>query len=270
MTQLDFWHQNDGIVRVFRVTFFSSIFQYFFSFQKRFNSKNTICLIPQNIKNGFCVTKIFWEIGRSKHFQNTIHAIWRCGQKFSLTRKACVLSTLLWLHWSLYICICNLIYNDDHHDNPIFLTLITPHFVSITDCLAMDVMYIPPMILGRTYDVSQANVGSEIFPLHTVQTKTVIVPQYSTTLTSRIIKSDKDIQDVLSVSGSLSLKLQMGLIKLKGSGSYMKATSKNKNSVEMLIKITYKTVPYIDRAKMIKVEWKPWTMTERYTGSVLD
>ena len=87
--------------------------------------------------------------------------------------------------------------------------------------------------------MSQSNVGVAIFPR---DAPTKDIQMESTRVVSRIVRSSKDIRDVLDVSGQLSLKMGMGILNVKGSGSYVKSTSSNEKTVQIIIKVIYKTV----------------------------
>jgi hypothetical protein len=59
-----------------------------------------------------------------------------------------------------------------------------------------------------------------------------------------MIKSQKDISDVLDVSGELSVKVMAGLVDVQGKGSYLKSSVTSGNTVEVLAQIYYRTVRF--------------------------
>jgi hypothetical protein len=48
--------------------------------------------------------------------------------------------------------------------------------------------------------------------------------------------------DVLDVSGELSLQVMAGVVNVEGKGAYLKTTSENENSVEVLAQTSFTTV----------------------------
>jgi hypothetical protein len=48
--------------------------------------------------------------------------------------------------------------------------------------------------------------------------------------------------DVLDVSGELSLQVMAGVVNVEGKGGYLKTTSENENSVEVLAQTSFTTV----------------------------
>nr|QNH72538.1 toxin candidate TRINITY_DN18779_c0_g1_i1 [Ceriantheomorphe brasiliensis] len=149
--------------------------------------------------------------------------------------------------------------------------------LGVVEVFSFEVMYVPPMTLGRSFDVSQFNIGTDVFPFESLRQRSEI-PMRSTKVVSRIIKSAKDIEDVLDVSGQLSLKLKMGMLSIKGSGKYVKSTSSNENTVEMLIKITFRTVaetliqaaqPYADWSTKKNLVGKHYVRAITYGGELI-
>nr|QNH72541.1 toxin candidate TRINITY_DN21013_c3_g1_i2 [Ceriantheomorphe brasiliensis] len=106
---------------------------------------------------------------------------------------------------------------------------------------SQDVLYFPPMTLGRSFDYSKLDIGKEVFPAEALEQSVHTIPQEKVKFESRVLRSSKDVGSTLHVSGQLSLKLKMGLLSIKGSGEYIKDTSNKDNIVEMLINIQYQT-----------------------------
>ena len=57
-----------------------------------------------------------------------------------------------------------------------------------------------------------------------------------------MVKSAKDVMDVLDVSGELSLQVMAGVVNVEGKGAYLKSSSENDNSVQVLAQTYFRTV----------------------------
>nr|QNH72539.1 toxin candidate TRINITY_DN19135_c2_g2_i2 [Ceriantheomorphe brasiliensis] len=106
---------------------------------------------------------------------------------------------------------------------------------------SLKVPYMTPMILGRTYDYATNEVGDDIFDQAARDQKHTI-KHYRTNIQYKMVNDVKDVQDVLDVSGELSLKVKAGLLDISGSGSYLKEESDKTNFVEVLVKVEFETL----------------------------
>ncbi|GIY82656.1 uncharacterized protein CEXT_508401, partial [Caerostris extrusa] len=82
--------------------------------------------------------------------------------------------------------------------------------------MLVNVIYILPMLLGFEEPES--------------------ISRYETT------KSSEEVRDLLEVSADLSLKVKAGKVDFKGTGSYLKDTSKLGRMIEILTRLKFKTV----------------------------
>ncbi|KAL9985830.1 hypothetical protein ACROYT_G008278 [Oculina patagonica] len=84
----------------------------------------------------------------------------------------------------------------------------------------------PTLCLGRTFDTESSSAGADIFPSGTdMPTKRINVNKFS--FKYKVVKSSKDVNDLLDVSGELSLKIKANLLKVEGAGQYI-----NENKME--------------------------------------
>lgn len=102
-------------------------------------------------------------------------------------------------------------------------------------------MYILPMILGRTFDARFDRVGIDIFPQSELEkARTLLEPEsvsrYETT------DSAKDVRNLLEVPTDIALKVKGGKLDMKGTGSYLKDTSRMGRVIEILTRLKFKTV----------------------------
>lgn len=128
---------------------------------------------------------------------------------------------------------------------------------------SITVPYIKPMLLGRTFDYSKSKVGNDIYPA-AVRQNPLKTNHYKTHITYSMIRSAKDIRDVLDVSGHLSVQIMAGLLDIKGRGSYLKESSESGNFIEVLAKVSYETI-----TKSITDDKKPnpnWDKQPHITG----
>ncbi|KAL9985832.1 hypothetical protein ACROYT_G008280 [Oculina patagonica] len=84
----------------------------------------------------------------------------------------------------------------------------------------------PTLCLGRTFDTESSSACADIFPSATdMPTKLINVNKFS--FKYKVVKSSKDVNDLLDVSGELSLKIKANLLKVEGAGQYI-----NENKME--------------------------------------
>ncbi|KAG1667397.1 Neoverrucotoxin subunit beta [Nymphon striatum] len=101
--------------------------------------------------------------------------------------------------------------------------------------MATTVLYILPMLLGRTYNETSSAVGIDIFPQSAIDQAKIIPRQFSEAK-YKVIKSVQDARDFLDISGELSLKIKAGMLKVKGTGGYLKDSKSREEYVEILAK----------------------------------
>ncbi|KFM78323.1 hypothetical protein X975_22813, partial [Stegodyphus mimosarum] len=102
-------------------------------------------------------------------------------------------------------------------------------------------MYVLPMIIGRTYDIEKKTVGVDIFPNEDVQNPRILEETFYTS-SFKTIETSSDVKEFLSVKGDLSLGIKAGMFTFRGMGSYVKDSINTRNSVDVLTKVSYRTV----------------------------
>jgi hypothetical protein len=105
------------------------------------------------------------------------------------------------------------------------------------------VPYIEGMRLGDSFDYSSFKRGNNLI-WSDIRSQAIERRSDRSYMKFRLIKSQKDIRDVLDVSGELSVKVMQGLVDVQGKGSYLKSSVKSDNSVELLVQIYYRTVGF--------------------------
>ncbi|XP_023222314.1 uncharacterized protein LOC111623832 [Centruroides sculpturatus] len=106
--------------------------------------------------------------------------------------------------------------------------------------MTLVMLYVLPMLLGRTYDMKNDKVGVDIFPASVI-TNPEKIERYFTDSEYRIITDSKEARDFLDASGNLALKIKTGKIDIEGAGSYLKDAASRSNSVEILVKTHFET-----------------------------
>ncbi|KAG8186279.1 hypothetical protein JTE90_004623 [Oedothorax gibbosus] len=104
-------------------------------------------------------------------------------------------------------------------------------------------MYVLPMLLGRTYDVVTNNVGIDIFSPEDVRHPRVNPEPFYRSV-SRTVEGAFEMREVLGVDAALSLALKTGAISgaARGFGAYARGASEATDSVDVLIKVSFRTV----------------------------
>ena len=97
----------------------------------------------------------------------------------------------------------------------------------------------PSLCIGRTFDAETSQVGSDIFPPY-IPTKTVDVNKYS--FKYKLIKTNKDVRDLLDLSSELSLLIKANLLTATGTGQYINESRPLEGVTEVLAVIKCNTV----------------------------
>jgi hypothetical protein len=107
----------------------------------------------------------------------------------------------------------------------------------------MNIPFIQGMQLGDSFDYSTFKVVTNLIQSD-IRKKAIERRDDSSNMKFKLIKSQKDVRDVLDVSGELSVKVMAGLVDVQGKGAYLKSSVKSDNSVELLVQIHYRTVSF--------------------------
>ena len=116
------------------------------------------------------------------------------------------------------------------------------HYSSVTRA-TITVPYMKGMRLGDSFDYSTFKRGNNLIQSD-IRDKAVERRNDRSHMKFKLIKSQKDVRDVLDVSGELSVKVMAGLVDVQGKGAYLKSSVKSDNSVELLVQIYYRTVSF--------------------------
>ena len=90
----------------------------------------------------------------------------------------------------------------------------------------------PTLSIGRTYDAENSRASGDIFQGDQIPIKTTNVNNFS--FKYSLVKNSKDINDLLDVSGELSLKIKANLVKVEGAGQYVNESKNEEGTTKLL------------------------------------
>lgn len=122
----------------------------------------------------------------------------------------------------------------------------------------------PTLCIGRTFDAEKATACGDIFPAG-IPTKPINVNKFSFKYT--VVKGSKDVQDLLDVSGELSLKIKANLLKVEGAGQYINDTKKEEGTTTLLAVMKCTTVTETIDGKVDPID-NPLGVGTHYVRSV--
>lgn len=102
-------------------------------------------------------------------------------------------------------------------------------------------LYMVPMLLGRTYDIGKDLTGADIFAQDDIA-KARIIENYHTDSRYTLVDRSTDVKNFLDISGSLSLKIKALGLQIGGGGSYLKDTAQRTKYTEILVRVHYETI----------------------------
>ena len=90
----------------------------------------------------------------------------------------------------------------------------------------------PTLSIGRTYDAEHSKASEDIFQSNQISIKTIHVNNFS--FKYSLVQNSKDVNDLLDVSGELSLKIKANLLKVEGAGQYVHESKKEEGTTKLL------------------------------------
>ena len=98
----------------------------------------------------------------------------------------------------------------------------------------------PTLSIGRTYDAQNSKARGDIFQSDHIPLKTINVNNFS--FKYSLVQNSKDVNDLLDVSGELSLKIKANLLKVEGAGKYVNESKKEEGTTKLLAVMKCTTV----------------------------
>jgi len=97
----------------------------------------------------------------------------------------------------------------------------------------------PTLCIGRSFDAANSAACSDIFAAN-IPTKLINVNKFS--FKYSVVKNSKDVNDLLDVSGELSLKIKANLLKVEGAGQYINEVKTEEGTTTLLAVMKCTTV----------------------------
>ena len=99
----------------------------------------------------------------------------------------------------------------------------------------------PTLCLGRSFDAETSSACTDVFPSSTdLPTKLINVNKFS--FKYKVVKSSKDVNDLLDVSGEMSLKIKANLLKVEAAGQYINENKTEEGTTNLLAVMKCTTV----------------------------
>lgn len=106
--------------------------------------------------------------------------------------------------------------------------------------MSVKMIYLLPMLLGRTFDINTDQPGVDIFPQKYID-EAKVISKHETESRYTMVERSTDVKNFLDVSGKLALKVKSLGLKIEGAGGYLSDAARRSKSVEILIRIHYET-----------------------------
>ena len=101
----------------------------------------------------------------------------------------------------------------------------------------------PTLCLGRTFDNKTLSACADLSSSNDKPPKSMNINKFS--FKYQVVKSNKDINDLLDISGELSLQIKANLLKVEGAGQYIKENKVQEGRTNLLAVMKCTTVMYI-------------------------
>lgn len=102
----------------------------------------------------------------------------------------------------------------------------------------------PNLYLGRTFDRERLEAREDIsWSGNDIPKKSININKFS--FKYQVVKSSKDVSDLLHVSGELSLKLKANLLEVEGAGQFVKESKFQEGRTNLLVVMKCTTVIHI-------------------------
>ena len=130
----------------------------------------------------------------------------------------------------------------------------------------------PTLCLGRTFDLETSRACADVFPSSSdLPIKSMNFNKFS--FKYQVVKSSKDVNDLLDVSGELSLKIKANLLRVEGAGQYINESKLEEGTTSLLAVMKCTTVrmfaeesqkaAFVNQIKHKKADVKFWNTVER-------
>ena len=102
----------------------------------------------------------------------------------------------------------------------------------------------PTLILGRTFDRKTLRASADISSSsNDIPAKLININKFS--FKYQVVNSSKDVNDLLDISGEMSLQIKANLLKGEGAGQYVKENKVQEGRTNLLVVMKCTTVMYV-------------------------
>ena len=99
----------------------------------------------------------------------------------------------------------------------------------------------PTLILGRTFDRKTLRASADISSSsNDIPAKLININKFS--FKYQVVNSSKDVNDLLDISGELSLQIKANLLKVEGAGQYINESKLEEGTTSLLAVMKCTTV----------------------------
>ena len=106
------------------------------------------------------------------------------------------------------------------------------------------------LILGRTFDRETLSARADISSSsNDIPTKLININKFS--FKYQVVKSSQDVNNLLDISGKLSLQIKANLLKVEGAGQYVKENKVQEGRTKLLAVMKCTTVMYVFSLKSL-------------------
>ena len=101
----------------------------------------------------------------------------------------------------------------------------------------------PTLFLGRTFDRDTLSARADISSSNDKPVKKMDINKFS--FKYQVVTSSQDVNDLLDISGELSLQIKANLLKMEGAGQYVKENKVQEGRTNLLAVMKCTTVTYV-------------------------
>ena len=117
-------------------------------------------------------------------------------------------------------------------------------FIYLLEIMNIPAYTSPNLILGRTFDRNTLSARADISSSSNDElVKSIDINKFS--FKYQVVKSSQDVNDLLDISGELSLQIKANLLKVQGAGQYLKENEVQEGRTNLLAVMKCITVMYV-------------------------
>ena len=118
-----------------------------------------------------------------------------------------------------------------------------PTFIYLLEIMRIPAYTSPTLFLGRTFDRDTLSACADISSSNDKPVKKMDINKFS--FKYQVVTSSQDVNDLLDISGELSLQIKANLLKMEGAGQYVKESKVQEGRTNLLAVMKCTTVTYV-------------------------